>query len=271
MDTTTYAAPAPPAPAPESGGRTAVKVLLVLLALVLVAWCALTVVSLLGRDTARSSASYGGIRSVDLDLGFESVTVVGKADATRVSMRRSYTWSVERPEVDHRVDGDVLRMSSSCSWSLGLGCSGSVRLEVPAGTVLRMHTSDGDLSVRAVTGDLDIATSDGDVELADVGGTVRLRTRDGSVDADGLSSAAVDARTSDGDLRLGFATAPTDVRTVSRDGSITVLVPRDDDPWRVSGTTRDGSRNVDVATDPAAGRRISARTSDGSVDVRYAG
>ncbi len=257
------------APPRRSDGRAAAKVLLALVSIALVAWCALTVVSLLGRDTQRRSGSYD-VSAVDLDLAFESVTVVGQPGATQVSMQRSYTWSMSRPHVTAHVVDDRLTMSSRCSWSLGLGCSGSVRLVVPPGTAIRVHDSDGDVSVRHVAAGLDIESSDGDIDVADVTGSVRLRSSDGSVTATDVRSSSVDAKTSDGPVRLDFTAAPNDVHAVSSDGSVVVRVPRDGDPWDVHASTSDGSRSVDIATDPAASRRIEARTSDGSIKIGYA-
>jgi hypothetical protein len=48
-----------------------------------------------------------------------------------------------------------------------------------------------------------------------------------------------------------------------------VSVPRDGDPWRVDATTGDGSRTIEVATDPAAPRRIELHTGDGPLRVGY--
>ena len=258
-------------PAPTRSNRTAAKVLLAVVAIALVAWCALTVVSLLGRDTQRSSATYAGVKAVDLDLSFENVTVVGQPGATRVSMQRSYTWSMSRPDVTSGVVDDQLTMTSRCSWSIGLGCSGSVRLVVPPGTTIRVHDSDGGVSVRHISADLEVESSDGDIDVADVTGSMRLRSSDGSVTGTDIRSSSVDAKTSDGPVRLDFADAPTDVRAVSSDGSVDVRVPRDGNPWAVHASTSDGSRSVDIATDPAASRRIEARTSDGSITIGYTG
>lgn len=253
----------------RDGSRTAAKVLLAVVSIALVAWCALTVVSLLGRDTHRSSATYESVKAVELNLAFESVTVVGQPGATRVSMHRSYTWSMSRPHVTAGVVDDRLTMTSRCSWSIGLGCSGSVRLVVPPGTTIRVHDSDGDVSVRHIAAALDIESSDGDIDVADVTGSMRLRSSDGSVTGTNVQSSSVDAKTSDGPVQLDFTAAPTDVRAVSSDGSIAVRVPRDGDPWAVQASTSDGSRSVDIATDPAASRRIETHTSDGSIRIGY--
>jgi hypothetical protein len=260
-----------PGPTRGSNSRTTAKVLLAVVGVALVAWCALTVVSLLGRDTQRSSATYDNVTDVDLDLAFEKVTVVGQPGARQVSMKRSWTWSMSRPQVDAHVDGDRLTMTSRCSWTVGLGCSGSVQLVVPPGTAIRVHASDGDVSVHRITADVDIDSTDGDIDVADVTGSMRLRSTDGSVVGTDVRSSGVDAETTDGAVRLDFASAPDEVRAVSSDGGVEVLVPRDGQPWAVRASTSDGTRSVGVATDPAASRHIEAHSSDGSIRIAYRG
>ena len=234
---------------PEPGPRTAVQVLAVLLSLLLVGWCALTVASLLARGSGQAHGTFTGIRTLALDTGFESVDVAGSAAGTTVTMQRSYHWSLGRPTVRARQDGDVLRISSSCPFQVGIGCTGTVRLVVPAGVQVRADTRDGHLTLRDLTGRL------------------ALTTRDGSVDARGLRSTSVSAQSSDGDVRLSFATAPSAVTGRSRDGSLVVLVPPDGTAYDVSTAVRDGSRKVSVPTDPQSAHRITLTASDGSVVV----
>jgi hypothetical protein len=252
----------------DTSMRTTLRVLLVVVSLLLVAWGALTLVSLLARDTAHRSATYEGVRAVDLDLGFESVTVTGSGSAT-VHMTRSYSWSMRKAETSSRQLGDRLVMTSHCGWDIGLGCSGNVRLEVPRGTTVRLHSGDGHLSLRGLTGQVDVSTGDGGVDVEDVSGPLVLRTGDGSIEARDLRSRSVDVHTGDGSVRLAFRTAPTSIRADTGDGSVEVSVPRDGDPWQVDATTGDGSRTIDVATDPAASRRIVLRSGDGPVRVGY--
>ena len=140
---------------PQPGPRTAVQVLAVLLSLLLVGWCALTVVSLLARGSGQAHGTFTGVRTLALDTGFESVDVAGSAAGTTVTMQRSYHWSLGRPTVRARQDGDVLRISSSCPFQVGIGCTGTVRLVVPAGVQVRADTRDGHLTLRDLTGPVD--------------------------------------------------------------------------------------------------------------------
>ena len=81
-------------------------------------WGALTLASLLARATEHRIATYHGVRALDVDLAFESVEIVGSADATSVSMTRSYTWSLAKPSISNRLDRDLLSIASSCPFSV---------------------------------------------------------------------------------------------------------------------------------------------------------
>jgi hypothetical protein len=53
----------------------------------------------------------------------------------------------------------------------------------------------------------------------------------------------------------------------SKDGSITVTVPRDGTAYRVRVRTGDGSEQVSVPTDPRSRQRMDLTTGDGSIHV----
>jgi hypothetical protein len=267
---TTTAQPTPgPAAAPrdDAGVRTSLRILAVGLSVIAVGWAALTAASLLARVTEHRSATYEGVRSLDVDLGFESVEIVAGTDATSVSMTRSYTWSLGKPTVASRLDGDVLSISSSCPFTVGLGCSGHVRLVVPKDLDVQVHNSDGSITLRDLTGSIDLSTSDGSITASNLTGSVKLHSADGSMNVTELRSDNVEATTSDGSVRLSFEVAPSSVTARTSDGSVEVLVPDDGNAYDVTTTTADGSKNVSVPTDPSAARSIKVRTSDGSIRV----
>ncbi|MGZ4632169.1 MAG: DUF4097 family beta strand repeat-containing protein, partial [Actinomycetes bacterium] len=93
--------------------------------------------------------------------------------------------------------------SSGCGFSLGLGCTGKVRLVVPKDVTIRARASNSDLTLHHLTGDIDAATSNGSVETSGLsGGQVSLRTSNGHIDASALRSARVEAHTSNGAVRV---------------------------------------------------------------------
>jgi hypothetical protein len=121
-----------------------------------------------------------------------------------------------------------------------------VTVESPAQLILQARTSDGNVTLSGLQGDLSLTTGDGDVALDHVSGNLRIKSGDGHVrvtDADG----AIDAHTSDGnlsvdglfhalalhtsdgtlDLNLREGTKLTGTSTIrSSDGSVTIRVPQ---------------------------------------------
>ena len=121
-----------------------------------------------------------------------------------------------------------------------------VTVETPAQLTLQARTSDGNVTLTGLQGDLSLTTGDGDVALDHVSGDLRIKSGDGHVritDADG----ALDAHTSDGsltvdglfhalalhtsdgrlDLNLREGTKLTMASTIqSSDGPVTIHVPQ---------------------------------------------
>ncbi|QTE30876.1 DUF4097 family beta strand repeat-containing protein [Pengzhenrongella sicca] len=289
-ETTTPATADPVAPGPAArrapDGRRALRVVGVSTALLLVLVSALSVVSLLSRLSEHHTGSYAGIRTVEIHAGFEDVELTGSATATSVSMDRAAAWSLFKPVIAERLDGDRLVISSRCQLPVGLGCSGHIILVVPAGVAVQLFASDGTVQVgemsgpttlnvedgrtilRALSGEVDVTSSDGDITGTDLAGGLTVRTSDGSVDLTGLRSTRVDAQTSDGDVRLDFAAAPISVTAQTDDGSIRVIVPNDGDAYRViADVGGDGRRTVTVPADSRSDRSIELRAREGSIDV----
>lgn len=285
--TTAPVAPAPPPASHRPGGsaRLPLQILGVALSVLLVAWGAVTLAGLLSRVTENRSGAFSGVGTVDLDLDFESVEVVGSSSVTDVSMERSYTWSMAKPSIGARQVGDRLLLTSSCPFNPGRSCSGRLRLLVPAGLRVQGDTGDGHLTLRDLTGPVTVSTSDGGVEASGLTGAVTVTTRDGGIDVSGvrgrlavttrdgsvnataLRSADVTAKSGDGGVRLAFAVPPTSVRAESGDGSVDITVPKDGSPYDVVADTGDGSRQVSVPTDPSSSRRIEVRTRDGGIRI----
>jgi hypothetical protein len=266
--TTTLTAPAPPGGGQDSGAGTAVRALVVLVALAMVGYGVVAVASLLARGDGSRHGAYAGVRTLHLDLAFESVDVVGSGTATGVTLMRTFHWSTARPDIGARRSGDTLRVTSHCPWSPGLPCTGHVRLVVPTGTRLVGGSTDGHLTVRHVIGAMDLTSTDGGIEVHGSTGPLRLHTSDGGISATGLRTGDVQASTSDGSVHLLFLAPPNAVRVTSSDGSVLVEVPHDGTVYRVDVSTSDGSRTVDVPTDSSSDRHVAVTTQDASVRVQ---
>jgi Putative adhesin len=93
---------------------------------------------------------------------------------------------------------------------------------------LALTTGDGDVTVDHVSGDLRIKSGDGHVKITDAEGALDARTSDGSLSVDGLFHALA-LHTSDGtlDVSLRDGTKLTEASTIqTSDGSVTLRVPQ---------------------------------------------
>ncbi|MFJ8825125.1 DUF4097 family beta strand repeat-containing protein [Streptomyces sp. NPDC102467] len=128
-------------------------------------------------------------------------------------------------------------------------CPRMPEIDVPAGTSVTVTARNAGIDVAGVSGPLDLTTVNGDVALAGSGrgdATVRLVTRNGSVRATAVHAAALRARTVNGDVTLGSATAPRRLSARTVNGSVDVSVPHDSPAYRVTAATDNGRPMITV-------------------------
>ena len=137
-----------------------------------------------------------------------------------------------------------------------------VTVETPAHLTLQAKTSDGNVAVTGLEGELELTTGDGSVTLDHLSGDLHLKSGDGSVRITDASG-AVEARTSDGSLAVdGVFHALT---LHSSDASLDVnLRPGTKLTEASSIQASDGPVTVRVPKDFAADLEV--HTSDGHVD-----
>lgn len=135
------------------------------------------------------------------------------------------------------------------------------RISVPQEFGAELTTSDGNIAVDDLTGELRLKSSDGDIEVGDIRGDIRGYTSDGDISIEGCTG-ALELRTSDGDIRVERATGEVAART--SDGNIAVEEVR----GRLEATTSDGDIEVAFAAQPTDDCRL--KTSDGDIRIRLA-
>ena len=86
------------------------------------------------------------------------------------------------------------------------GHTGDTRYElsVPAGARVVAHTTSGDITIRAVAGEVEAHSTSGEIEVADLGGRAAVESVSGGVSASGVR----------GDLRVEAVSGTVDVRDV---------------------------------------------------------
>jgi hypothetical protein len=197
-----------------------------------------------------------------------------------------------------------LKEKSHIGFHIGMHSqSVKVLVETPANVTLDGRSADGSLSVNGLHGAINLESSDGSLNVENVSGNLKLRTSDGSLRVRG-GSGRLEAQSSDGSQDIAGAfeswqvassdgslklelTEGTKLRgpsTVeSRDGSLTMQVPRDlaadfdmstrdgglrsDLPLMSNGyDSRSGGHSVH-GTMNGGGPLVTVRSSDGNVRV----
>ncbi|MEU6701711.1 hypothetical protein [Pseudonocardia sp. NPDC046786] len=188
----------------------------------------------------------GAVARVEIDSDAGPVRLVAGAES---SVEQDLRWTGDaRPQVEHRLDGDVLRISARCPNSGGERCQAGLVVTVPAEASSRVELSAGGIEISGLTGEQDVRTSAGEVT-----GT-------------GLGPGSVTASSSAGGVDLRFAEAAPEVTAESTAGQVDVRLPIGPAYWVTAETTA-GSSTVEVPDQPGADHRVIARSTAGSVSV----
>jgi DUF4097 and DUF4098 domain-containing protein YvlB len=151
----------------------------------------------------------------------------------------------------------------------------SFRLQLPRETACDLRTSDGNIALKGFNRGQRCKTSDGDVTVSDVRGDLIASTSDGNVSVSKVSG-AVEVKTSDGDVRLEEIKGNTKAST--SDGNVVATRVMGDTYMKTSDgdlTFRDLSGSLDAHTSDGnvSGNivemksPITIRTSDGNITV----
>ncbi|MEP6954583.1 MAG: DUF4097 family beta strand repeat-containing protein [Solirubrobacteraceae bacterium] len=233
-------------------------------ALLLFAGGALALAALVLDSTTTSARSIPVTRAIDVrTLGGGDLEVAASAGrGARLTTREQ--GALARPHVRVSSAAGRLTLRDGCASVPFSRCRASFRLEVPAGTRVRLETGPGDVRVSGRLGATDARAGSGDVMVIGASAPLRLRTGSGDVHAE-TTGPDVDAESGSGDVDLRAPRARS-VRLRAGSGDVTARVA--DAPYSVRADTGSGDERVTVPTDPRAPRSIDART--GSGDVRLA-
>lgn len=191
-----------------------------------------------------------------------------------------------RPTDGHRVTVDD-RVEAAWShrgrtWTLDLSCRDQGRrsatcprmpyVKVPDGMNVTVSARNAGVDAAGIDAALDLTTVNGDVTVTRSGrdnAAVRLSTRNGSVRATALAAHRLHAATTNGDVVLACATAPSTVTATTANGSVDVTVPHGAPAYRVTADTDNGRATTAVPTrDDSQGRDMTLITVNGDIDAR---
>ncbi len=135
-----------------------------------------------------------------------------------------------------------------------------VEVTTPAQFNLRLRTSDGDVYLETLEGDIHASTSDGDIRADGLFGPTVLHSSDGDIAVKNMEGTNLEAHTSDGDLRFETVSAAT-IELETSDGDIYARTLH----GAVTIKTSDG----DIEIGEMEGETLTARTSDGDIRFGY--
>ncbi|WP_204043302.1 DUF4097 family beta strand repeat-containing protein [Acrocarpospora phusangensis] len=176
-----------------------------------------------------------------VDTGSGDV-VVSESDRSGIKVTETLHYRGDKPTDGHQVSGNTLELAYDCS-----DCAVDYRVEVPRGLNVKVDTGSGTITLRALTGPIDVSTGSGDIEASDLSGRTAV------------------ADTGSGDVELRFDSAPDQTQVSTGSGEGVVYVPNG--AYNVTLETGSGNRTVEVAQDPAAAKKIHIKTGSGDVKV----
>jgi hypothetical protein len=187
------------------------------------------------------------VTGLRVDSGAGDV-VVTEYDGSAVKVTETLNWRETRPETEHPVEGGILRLSYTCddrmSWR---SCHVNYKVQVPKGLTVRVDSGSGDVTLRSLSGRLDVSAGSGDVDGA------------------GLAGKALVAEGGSGSIELTYDSPPDDVRLEAGAGDVTLRVP--DGAYAVTTRTGSGDETISVKDDDASPRKMNIQVGSGDVSV----
>lgn len=173
--------------------------------------------------------------------------VITESDRSGIHVTETLQWrGDDKPKAEHKVDGDRLAVSYDCGSSWG-SCSVNYKIEIPKGLKIDIDAGSGNLTLRGLTGQLDVVNGSGDIEGSDLG------SRKGVIE------------NGSGDIELKYTAAPENLDLQNGSGDISVYVPQGS--YDVSTDAGSGDTKVDVADTPGAPNKITMESGSGNLNV----
>ncbi|MET8001214.1 DUF4097 family beta strand repeat-containing protein [Nonomuraea glycinis] len=173
-------------------------------------------------------------------------TVITETDGNAIRVVETLQWRDSKPDAQHSVDGDTLFIRYDCAQSWG-NCSVNYKIEIPKGLQVDADAGSGDITLRSLTGPLNLTAGSGDV------------------DASGLAGKKVVAEAGSGNIELKYTTAPDSAELEAGSGDVTLHVP--DGAYDVKTDVGSGEENVAVDKDPNSPRKLRLTVGSGDVNV----
>ena len=170
--------------------------------------------------------------------------------------------TVTESQTGNRIEIDVRLPKSHFGWPTGHR-SVSLVLRVPAQADLDVHTGDGSIEVKPISGRVTLGTGDGSIAADGLQGEIRLHSGDGSIRATGLAG-RLQADTGDGHLNVRGRFDALDLRT--GDGGIEAAAEpgsKVESAWSL----RSGDGGITLRVPADLNADLDAHTGDGRINL----
>lgn len=267
-----------PAPTtPRSGSprvRRAWRIGGTVVTVVVLTWGLVQVVGVLGRSTAAVDVELeaAGIEELLVEVASGSIEIRGTDDEL-VRVRGEVTSGLTSTRHREQLVGGRFVVSSECvGGPLSTFCAVDHVIEVPRAMPVVVRSSETSVRLEGLTGRVDVETRNDAVTGDELSGSeVRIESRNAPVALNSVRSPVVSVRTANDAVTTAFD-EPVDQLTIdSSNGAVEVVLPDTPDPYAVALDTSNGAEVVSVRTDPTALRRVTVRTSNDDISVRYPG
>jgi Putative adhesin len=208
-----------------------------------------------GADQVRVSAPQAEIEVLPSGDGEVHVEITGWSSGTEPE------FSVSTAENETVIEGD-------CPVALLSRCSLSMSVAVPESADVRVTGTNGSITASSLLGSLDFVTTNGAVRAADTAGELNLRTINGSIELTRSASSEVNVTTTNGQVKLEFTGAPTEVVARTTNGGITVRVP-EGESYFLDLRTTNGQLSTEMESERFADRTVLAEATNGSIAVEH--
>jgi hypothetical protein len=254
---------------PMTRGRVLALVVGVPLALITIAWTALTAVAYAGQG------SYPVRLNLPLSSGTAGVSVgsgnmtVGPALDGRLRLAGTAHYSLIRSSLSWQRTRSGVNVVSFCQLPVGV-CSVNLTVSVPTSARAVLSDGSGDLTVRHLTGYVSAGSGSGNVVATGLSGPrVMLSDSSGNINVSGLASPHLVASDGSGDVTLTFTRVPSHVSVADDSGNVTLILPRGPALYRVDASTSSGNRVVGVRTSSVSQHVIKVTDGSGNISITY--
>jgi hypothetical protein len=186
------------------------------------------------------------VAALDLKLESGDADITGYDGAT-IKVSETLRWTDDKPQTRHAVEGDTLRLDHTCPKATWGSCSVDYKVQIPKNLKITTVAGSGNITLRALSGPLDLKTGSGDVDAADLAGK-EVRAEAGS-----------------GNLTLKYTAAPSSVWMKAGSGDVSVSVP--EESYNIQTKVGSGDVDLSVKNEAASPRAMTLTTGSGNIEV----